>query len=435
MEIDLFKEIKKFADWASDFLHLEIQPTIVPQRTKAFTQHEKSFGGYSPSEKKIYLSVANRNLADVLRSLAHELVHAKQDEEGRLTEESGETGSFEENEANSVAGTVMRFYGRENYYIFDELFLEENTVVSDEMGELERTAKDENISLSYIVDAFEDAELVPLNDAVWSQLENTDSYDIVGPNQAAAYAEDYGKDWKPIVKAIKNGEELPPPLVLNIDDRYILVGGNTRLMFYKALGVTPKVLMGRMKPTVVAKEGAPGTLKAKIKGPVTMAKAKALKNRKNATTLDKKQANWFINMHKGQKNEIASGTSSTYEYTKVGDVDHEYKFSTEENDYVVKFTDLDGGYYERSYNIEGEFKSPEKSQTLENKALKVLSTVTKITVDFLRNPPDDFYVLVIHPIDSRRLRIVKAFMEKALPTGYEMKEEDGGILSIKQKAL
>lgn len=328
----------------------------------------------------------------------------------------------------------MRFYGRENYYIYDELFLEENTVVNDEMGELERTAKEEHIDLSHIVDAFEDAELVPLNDAVWSQLENTDSYEIVGPNQAKAYAEDYGKDWQPIVKAIKNGEELPPPLVLNINDRYILVGGNTRLMFYKAYNVTPKVLIGRIKGNDL-EEGAPGTLKAKIKGPVTMAKAKALKSRKNATTLDKKQANWFINMHKGKKNEVASGTSSTYEYTNTGGVDHEYKFSTEENDYVVKFTDLDGGYYERSYDIQGEFKSPEKSQTLENKALKVLSTVTKITVDFLRNPPSDFYILLIHPIDSRRLRIVKAFMEKALPTGYEMKEEDGGILTIKEKSL
>lgn len=45
-----------------------------------------------------------------------------------------------------------------------------------------------------------------------------------------------------------------------------------------------------------AKRGAPGTLKAKIKGPITMAKVKALKNRPDATTLDKKQANFYINM-------------------------------------------------------------------------------------------------------------------------------------------
>jgi len=47
-----------------------------------------------------------------------------------------------------------------------------------------------------------------------------------------------------------------------------------------------------------AKRGAPGTLKRKVKGKMTIAKAKALKNKPGATTLDKKQANFFINMQK-----------------------------------------------------------------------------------------------------------------------------------------
>ena len=46
-----------------------------------------------------------------------------------------------------------------------------------------------------------------------------------------------------------------------------------------------------------SKRGAPGTLKRKIKGKMTLAKARALKNKPGATTLDKKQANFFINMH------------------------------------------------------------------------------------------------------------------------------------------
>jgi hypothetical protein len=46
-----------------------------------------------------------------------------------------------------------------------------------------------------------------------------------------------------------------------------------------------------------SKRGAPGTLKAKIQGPLTLAKVRSLKNRANATTLDKKQANFYINMH------------------------------------------------------------------------------------------------------------------------------------------
>lgn len=49
--------------------------------------------------------------------------------------------------------------------------------------------------------------------------------------------------------------------------------------------------------TRTSKQGAPGTLKAKIDGKVTCAKVNALKKRKNATPHDKAQANWFINMH------------------------------------------------------------------------------------------------------------------------------------------
>jgi hypothetical protein len=49
--------------------------------------------------------------------------------------------------------------------------------------------------------------------------------------------------------------------------------------------------------TRTSKQGAPGTLKAKIDGKVTCAKVNALKKRANATPHDKAQANWFINMH------------------------------------------------------------------------------------------------------------------------------------------
>lgn len=60
-----------------------------------------------------------------------------------------------------------------------------------------------------------------------------------------------------------------------------------------------------------SKRGAPGTLKAKIDGPITLAKAKALKNRPDATTLDKKQANFFINMHSEEVENLEEKNSPT----------------------------------------------------------------------------------------------------------------------------
>jgi len=65
-------------------------------------------------------------------------------------------------------------------------------------------------------------------------------------------------------------------------------------------------------------DGAPGTLKAKISklygGDVTIAKAKKLKNRKNATAHDKRQANWFINFHSKNENVIPVEDESAAPY-------------------------------------------------------------------------------------------------------------------------
>jgi Zn-dependent peptidase ImmA (M78 family) len=57
-------------------------------------------------------------MADILRTLAHELVHRKQHEDGRINYESGETGSEIENEANAQAGILLRNFGKLNKQIY-----------------------------------------------------------------------------------------------------------------------------------------------------------------------------------------------------------------------------------------------------------------------------------------------------------------------------
>jgi hypothetical protein len=61
---------------------------------------------------KIY--VKDRAIIDVMRSVGHELCHHKQNLEGRLKDsiKDGEDGSPIENEANAVAGKLIRIYGR-----------------------------------------------------------------------------------------------------------------------------------------------------------------------------------------------------------------------------------------------------------------------------------------------------------------------------------
>jgi hypothetical protein len=86
--------------------------------------------------------------------------------------------------------------------------------------------------------------MIILSDDIWAKLENTDSYDVKSLKDAIRLAKKYGKDWESTLAAIKSGEILDPPMVLNYDKtKYYLTSGNTRLMFYKALGITPKVLL------------------------------------------------------------------------------------------------------------------------------------------------------------------------------------------------
>jgi len=79
----------------------------------------KSFGGYVPNDMIIDIIGANRNLADILRTLGHELVHHKQNLEGKINAQSGETGSDEENEANAKAGILLRNFGKINDNIYE----------------------------------------------------------------------------------------------------------------------------------------------------------------------------------------------------------------------------------------------------------------------------------------------------------------------------
>jgi cytidyltransferase-like protein len=82
-------------------------------------KERRSFGYFDPSSKKIWVYVKNRNMADILRTLAHELVHRKQEEDGRLDINSGKTGSPIEDEANSIAGVLLRNFGKINNSIYE----------------------------------------------------------------------------------------------------------------------------------------------------------------------------------------------------------------------------------------------------------------------------------------------------------------------------
>lgn len=112
--------IKKFIDFADKKLNLgDDLPKIVISYDEKEAQDMKSFGKYTPETNELRVVAVNRNLADVLRTFAHELIHHKQRKEGVLKPDSNDTGSEHENEANALAGAFMREFGKENPIIFE----------------------------------------------------------------------------------------------------------------------------------------------------------------------------------------------------------------------------------------------------------------------------------------------------------------------------
>ena len=80
---------------------------------------------FLPNSNEIYVYGKNRMLGDILRSVAHELTHAKQHQNNELTDikNDGSDGSPIENEANAKAGEIIRKFGKKHKNIFENRVL------------------------------------------------------------------------------------------------------------------------------------------------------------------------------------------------------------------------------------------------------------------------------------------------------------------------
>lgn len=123
---DTFSILLEFIRFAAEHLELDKLPKFnFMFDTKRSLEH-KSFGGYAPGEKHIDITVVNRHIMDVCRTLAHEMVHFKQDLDNQLDDpNAGSTGSPQENEANAQAAVVMRNWGKKHPHLFDKQSINE----------------------------------------------------------------------------------------------------------------------------------------------------------------------------------------------------------------------------------------------------------------------------------------------------------------------
>lgn len=74
----------------------------------------RTYAYYNPSNGLVKVYCKNRGLADVLRSVAHELIHHLQNQRGQLQVPVPDIGGEIEDEANSVAGQLVKKFGYKN---------------------------------------------------------------------------------------------------------------------------------------------------------------------------------------------------------------------------------------------------------------------------------------------------------------------------------
>lgn len=120
--IDKVYVMRDFTKYCIDFLGIKGDVEIFLKAGKDAHLTTLASYGYSTipgTPDDIYLRAGHRHIVDIMRSLAHELTHKRQMERNELTDDSGKTGSAQENEANSLAGVIMRDYTKANPNILE----------------------------------------------------------------------------------------------------------------------------------------------------------------------------------------------------------------------------------------------------------------------------------------------------------------------------
>jgi len=118
-EDDQSSQIQDFIQWSIKTLNLhEPIPEITLSKDSEVARKGHHTGVNMPHENKIWVYVGNRNLVDIMRTVFHELVHARQYQLGMIEDGDSYPGSPIEVLADAMAGKYIKVYGKEHPEIF-----------------------------------------------------------------------------------------------------------------------------------------------------------------------------------------------------------------------------------------------------------------------------------------------------------------------------
>ncbi len=129
--------VKTFVAYCAEKLEIE-NKVIDVELTYKNHQSAPTAGSYDPNTKKIVVCVRNRAMADCFRTLAHELTHLRQQETGTNFPSDDKGLQPLEDEANVMAGRLVRFFGRMHREIYADLGASVATQSQNTLGRLLR---------------------------------------------------------------------------------------------------------------------------------------------------------------------------------------------------------------------------------------------------------------------------------------------------------
>jgi pyrimidine deaminase RibD-like protein/predicted nucleotidyltransferase len=118
-EDDTEDMVEQFIQDTAKRLGIERMPEIQLHDDDGWSEENHSFGMYQPELHVLHVNLRNRHIMDIFRTVAHELAHCRQHEIEQLDDNAGATGSPVENEANAVAGIIMRDFADAHPELFD----------------------------------------------------------------------------------------------------------------------------------------------------------------------------------------------------------------------------------------------------------------------------------------------------------------------------
>lgn len=115
---DIQAEVEKFTEWAMRRCHLQNPIKVDLSYDTEEAQEGHHTGRHVEGSDTIWVYAANRNLVDILRTVFHEIVHARQSELGMIQAGDSYPGSPIEAMADMLAGKYIKIYGEQNHHIF-----------------------------------------------------------------------------------------------------------------------------------------------------------------------------------------------------------------------------------------------------------------------------------------------------------------------------